>query len=562
MRKRNKGKTKPGTVTTVNTTAIPSLDSILQQEQQLNIQKTLALEKAFTSTDVNAIMKAQGYLKSIEQREKTDFKSILVDPQDLYSTAGGYKNKPFSLSYDVLKGMATTTIIKPIISTRKDQISTFCTPQPGKYAPGFVIQKRKKNYLDTEVPKLTKKDEQRISDIIEFLLNCGNTQNYWHADDLSTFISKIMDDSLTMDQGTFEVVRNRKGDIIEFFATDAGTYRVADSYEDDDSRQRKLKEVEVKGYTPSYVQVYQANVVAEFYPWELCFGVRNPSTDINLNGYGKSELEDMIQTVTALLNADLYNANFFKVGSAPKGILKYSGNINQNTVEDFRRQWQAQVAGVMNMHKIPLINADKLDFINTHVPNKDMEWNKYTEFLIKIACAHYKIDPSEIGFPMQGSSDAKPMFEGNNEARLKYSKDKGLKPLLKKLEAWLNKWLIWQLDPTLELRFVGIEDEKDENSQLDIDVKKLSNFMTFNEVRALYNMDPVEGGDVIANPTYLQGKMQAQQGDPNANAAMDGMFGGDQEEDGDSNPFTGPNGDDENPFMKSLEQELPQILNS
>ena len=57
---------------------------------------------------------------------------------------------------------------------------------------------------------------------------------------------------------------------------------------------------------------------------------------------------------------------------------------------------------------------------------------------------------------MQGSSDAKPMFEGNNEARLKYSRDKGLKPLLKRIEFWINMWIVSQLEKDYELRFVGI----------------------------------------------------------------------------------------------------------
>lgn len=534
-----------------------SIDKIQEEKEKLRIQEQLALEKAFKSNSVNEIMKAQSYLKTIEKRQETESKSILVDPLAL-QTSSGYKDKPWSLSYDVLRGMARTHVVKAIIETRKDQVSSFCVPQKDKYSTGFIIQKKQKFSLQKQEVKLTKKDEQRIEDLINFLLGCGNTENFWHADTFDIFIGKVLGDSLTLDQATFECVRNRKGELIEFFATDAGTFRVADSYDDDFRDVRRQKEVEVKGYTPSHVQVYMNNIVSEFYPWELCFGVRNPNTDIRLNGYGRSELEDMIQTVTAILNSDLYNANFFKVGSSPKGILKYSGNINQNTVEDFRRQWIAQVSGVMNMHKIPIINADKLDFINTHVPNKDMEFSKYQEFLIKISCALYKIDPSEIGFPMSGSADSKPMFEGNNEARLKYSRDKGLKPLLKKIEFWINKWIIWQLDPTYEFRFVGIEDEKNEKDELDQDIQKIANFQTVNEIRSKWNLDEIEGGDIILNPTFTQAKMMAQQGNQDSNAAMDQMNGGEEDN---SNPFTGQdNQDDNNPFIKALSQDLPRIL--
>lgn len=529
---------------------ILTLDDIASQKQALQIAESNALHKALSSTDVNSITKAQTYIKNIEKREEVDSKSMLIDPMTMI-TSFGYKQKPFNLSYEVLRAMSRTNVIKAIIETRKEQIGSFLEPQKDKYSTGFVIQKKRKWVgVEEEVVKLSKQEEAKINEIIDFVLNCGTVGNSWSQDTFDIFVQKIMGDSLILDQATAEVVRNRGGVPTTFFAVDAATIRVADSYEQSDY---KRGEVEVNGYTPSYVQVYMNKVLCEYYPWELMFGVRNPSSDIRLNGYGKSELEDMIQTVTAILNADFYNANFFKVGSAPKGILKYSGNINPNTVDEFRKQWVAQVAGVQNMHKIPMINADKLDFINTQQSNKDMEYSRYQEFLIKISCAMYKIDPSEIGFPMQGSADSQPMFEGNNEARLKYSKDKGLKPLLKKLQFWLNKYIISQLDPTYELRFVGIDGEMTAQQELDDDIKKLSNFQSLNEIRTKRNLKPMENGDYPLNPMYMQMMMmsqnQASEGDPNANEAVDQ----DQYEEEVRKAAV-------DPFIKALEEDLEILL--
>lgn len=959
-----------------------TLESILQQEQRLQIEKSLALENAFKSNDVDQIMKANQYLKGIEKREDIDFKSIIVDPLDM-TTALGYKQKPYNLSFDVLRAMGRAPIVKAIVETRKEQVMSFCEPQSNKYATGFVITKKKgyRVQQDQEV-KLTKAEEAKVDELYSFIMNCGATGNYWSQDSFDVWVNKIMGDSLILDQMTSEIVRNRRGVPVNFFATDGATYRIADSYEQDDYTKG---EKQISGYTPSYVQIYQNKVLAEFYPWELMFGVRNPQTDIRLNGYGKSELEDMIQTVTALLNADFYNANFFKVGSAPKGILRYSGNINPNTVEDFKRQWVAQVAGVQNCvsgdvniittegqfsiesffkesdetkvakvwtglsfekaniyktktkkefctklnnglsiktssehrfrtiddegnliwkergelgigefvlvnkkqisseikssiqykgqeverdlfeilgwclgdgtigenvakkrrialfynekteqdilsqhlsilekyginaqftetiyseeakqrlkekhgfktvadratqiqifdidfynfvielgfnpsrdskvipsslftldserkcallrglfsadgcnsgkrniqlaishlklredvrlllltegirtsafegyksttlkthkgftgmllikdrdlyfekvgfiqdyksenigikvanqgsmrslpeslmihyakeirfknkqtkslterqradinsiargrdkctiekatrfmeyveypipewmkdyyiepiieltenseevqmydveifddihqfvgngmilhnsHKMPIINADKLDFINTQQSNKDMEWSRYQEFLIKITCAMYKIDPSEIGFPMSGSAESHPMFEGNNEARLQYSKDKGLKPLLKRLQFWINKYLISQIDPQYEFRFVGIEGEVDAQTELDNDIKGLSNFTTLNEIRAKRNLPLLPNGDVPLNPMYIQLMMSSMEG---------GEEGGGQQQEEDTQKA-----EENNPIMKALENDLEKLL--
>lgn len=525
---------------TENSTPL-SLTEVLEQERKLEISKAIALDQAFKSNDVNTIYQAQSYVKAIEKREVVNSKSLLVDPMMLTSSFG-YKDKPYQISYDVLRAMSRTHIVKSIIETRKDQVLEFCEPQKNKYSKGFVIEK-KNGYLEANDSKPSKVDKKKIEWLIEFLLECGTTSNSWHADTFDTFMGKLVTDSLTLDQSTFEIVRNRGGQPIEFFATDAATYRVADSFNDDEKNTRNPEQL-IQGYGPSYVQLYQGRVVNEFYPWELCFGIRNPQTDLRTNGYGRSELEDMIQTVTAILNSDVYNANFFKVGSAPKGILRYSGNVNQNTLEDFRRQWQASVAGVMNAHKLPIINADKMDFINTHIPNKDMEFSKYQEFLIKISCAIYKIDPSEIGFSMSGNSSGNNGLGGDGQdEKVKYSKDKGLKPLLKKIQYWINKFIISQIDSEYQFKFVGIEIDTDEQTELDRDIQSVTNFMTLNELRAKRGMDALEDGDIPLNPVYLQAKGMAQQ-----QQQMEMQGGQDMQ------------AEEDDPFAKSLAKELTEIL--
>ena len=509
---------------------IYSLDEIQHQQQTLKIQESLAIDAAFRSNDVDTILKAQQYLKNIEKKQQVDVKSIMVDPLDV-SSALGYKHKPFNISYQILRGMAKTHIIKSIIETRKEQISDFCTPRDNKNGIGFIVQKKKRYYSylnDEKQSESDKVENTRISEqITEFLMKCGSINNSWSSDDFDDFIRKIVQDSLVLDQATFEVVRDRQGNVVQFFATDGATFRIADSF----FEQQQDTEI-VKGYAPSYVQIYNNSIINEYYPWELCFGTRNPSTDIYSNGYGRSELEDMIQTVTAILNSDTYNANFFRVGSAPKGILKYSGNINQNTVEDFRRQWTAQVAGVMNMHKIPMINADKLDFINTGQNNKDMEFSKYQEFLIKVSCAVYKIDPSEIGFPMQGTSQAAGLGgDGGTKEKLKYSRAKGLKPLLRKIEKWINKFIVEQINDKYEFKFVGIDEQDEEDIELERDIRSLSNFMTLNEIRAKRNLSKLDDGDVILNPAYLQAKGMAAMGNEQSNQFVDDEYSDDDNSD-------------------------------
>ena len=531
-----------------------SIDNVHEADEQiakLTIVKSLALDNALRSSDVNDIFKAQQYLKQIEKKDSINKpQSLLIDP--VSHGADGYKTKPFRLSYDMLRAMARSPIIKAIIKTRVSQVVSFITPQKDRYSAGFVIRPKNAKKTDSGI-KLTKEQEKRIEALTEFMLNCGDNANEWHGDNLTSFTKKIIADSLELDQATAEIIRTRGGEACEFIATDGATFRIADTNNDEKlgivhQANSNLKKGEKNGYLPYYVQVYMSRIVAEFYPWELLFGVRNPSSSILANGYGRSELEDLIENITAMLNADQYNANFFKVGSNPKGILKVSGNINQARIDEFRQSWQAQMAGTRGAHKLAIIEGDKMDFVNTQMANKDMEYGQYQEFLIKVGCAHYLIDPSEIGFPMTGSSSGSQGLggEGGLEARLEYSRDKGLKPLLTSYQAWLNQYILGQKDPDYELVFEGLDAESPEK-ELENDVKAVSNWSTINEIRRKRGMKDIEGGDIILNPIFLQAQMAAQQSQQQeeSNQYVDQQDQGQQEE---------------NPFTKALTHDIEKLF--
>lgn len=525
---------------------IQVIQSAEEQIAKASIERDLAIQNALQSSDIDEIYKAQTLISQIEKKDpKVEYKSMIIDPQQAWG-ANGYKNKSFNLSYEMLRAMGRTPIIKAIIETRKEQILSFCEPQQDRYSTGFIVRPKKYKLKNGKM-ELSKEEQMYAENITEFILNCGTNSNAWHGDDFNSFSRKFIDDCLKLDQGTFEIVADRRGIPVEFFATDGATYRIADSNND----QGKLKDREqIQGYYPYYVQVYQGKILQEFYPWELCFAIRNPQSSIYQNGYGRSELEDLIENITAMLNADQYNSNYFKVGSNPKGILKVSGNVNPGRMEEFKTHWQATMAGVRNAHKLPIIEADKMDFISTQQSNKDMEYAKYQEFLIKVACAHYKIDPSEINFPMQGASEGGGgLFEGSNEARLKHSKDKGLIPLLKAKQNWENKYIISRLNPDWELVYVGL-DSDDRKTEIEKDIKAVQNYMTVNEIRAKHDMEPYEGGDIILNPIIAQQQMMQMQ-----------MQAGMNNPTYDSRDYQEGQPQEEDPFSKALMNDLDKIFN-
>src|SRR5690606_23266229 len=112
-----------------------------------------------------------------------------------------------------------------------------------------------------------------------------------------------------------------------------------------------------------------------------------------------------------------YNRKFFSQGSAPKGILRVKGNMNEDKLAQFRQQWTSMMQGVTNSWKTPIMEADTVDWIDLHKSHRDMEFTSWIEYLIKSACAVFSIDPAEVNFPLSGGAE-KALFEGDNKHRL------------------------------------------------------------------------------------------------------------------------------------------------
>ena len=522
------------------------LDAIQLAEAKLQAKKFRTLEKALRSDSPEDMVKAtQVFQNQIKNKVEQNNKSFYIDPLEFNSNLG-YKDKPFSLSYTTLKRMSKTPIINSIIKTRKNQIADFAEPQENKYSTGFIIRKKNKSGVEQEMSKQDKKIAFSIQD---FLMKGGNV-NQWGHDDFDTFIRKIIEDSLVYDQMTFECVRNRRGQLESFMATDASTFRMAESHFDKDYQNAFFNQrgsgsyynnqsdfgPKVHGYRPSYVQVYQSTKVNEFYPWELCFGIRNPSTSIHANGYGSSELEELINVVTSLLWGDEYNRRFFSQGSAPKGLLRVKGGGNEAALQQFKQQWQSMITGVMQAWKTPVVEAD-VEWIDLQKNNRDMEYSSWMEYLIKLACAIFSIDPSEIGWDISRSSGSDSMFQGSQAERMKHSKDKGLYPLLKFLQRKINTFIVEQIHPEFELVFAGLNGMTIEE-ELEMDIKKTNSFQMINETRDKYDMEPLEFGDIPSNSIYLQAKNSAQMA-----AQQQGMMGGGEE------------GEEDNPFDEYEDEE-------
>jgi len=402
----------------------------------------------------------------------------------------GFKDKPSSITYGTLQAMVwKVPLIQGILMTRIAQVSNFARQQPDIYQPGFRVKLREKN------AKPSPADRKFIRQAEEMVLTTGVSQNPLGRDSFEAFLKKFVRDAMTYDQACFEVVKNRKGEPAQFQVVDASTIRLADTsktYWDENDR-----------YAVRTVQVYDNMVINEWDHESMAFCVRNPNSSIRNYGYGVAEMEMLVNSITSYLWGFDYNSRVFSQGSVAKGLLNIEGPINQTQLKAFRRQWYQMVSGIENAWRTPVLNAEGITWHNMQQNNRDMEFSAWMDFLIKVICAVYLLDPVEINFKYGNNGQQRSMFEGAGKQKLVESKDKGLKPLLRFVSRCLTNHIIRPINPDFEVEFVGLESQtQDELAKLNKQRGETTH--TVNELRAEQDLPSLPDGDVILNPVWVQ----------------------------------------------------------
>jgi hypothetical protein len=259
-------------------------------------------------------------------------KTWMHDPLALQYSLG-YKDRRFSLTYDVLKRIAgQLSIISAIINTRCSQVATFAQPYRWTKSLGFVVKHKDPDHTTTPA------EVAFIKELEDFVMRCGKAERNPYSniqrDDFETFLRKITRDTLQYDQVSFEIVPDRLNIPFEFLAVDASTIRIAAddryvgvnaSYHDRTGfipsmparfanlyQGREYGVPSSGGKAPiSYVQIINGQIENVYSSDELAFGVRNPRSDIYIQGYGYGELEQLITVVTAHLFTEEHNRRYF-----------------------------------------------------------------------------------------------------------------------------------------------------------------------------------------------------------------------------------------------------------
>lgn len=379
---------------------------------------------------------------------------------------------------------------------------------------------------------LAERTEEKAQSIKDFILEGGyKTDRPFESKrwDFTSILKALVFDSLAYDILAIERIYDAKGDLHHIVPIDAATFRFAspqlgkasagDSMTGGydilypEKELEKLKESDALNFDEDklekgeyrYVQVVRGNIQRAFTESELAVGMRNPVTDIYANGYSLSEMEMLIPTITSHLFTENYYRSFYTNGFSAKGILHIEAPISQRKLETIRLQWKHMVSGGKNSFQTPIMaGMKKIEWIplnNSADPEKENLWMNY---LIKAMCSVYQIDPKEIGFGIRDEGTGGGLSGDDTKEKLKQSKAKGLVPLLRFIENFINKEIIDLIDPDYELEFVGVTDESGQEA-LNRQKEEIKFKKTVNEIRAEENLPPIPGADeLILEPTYFQ----------------------------------------------------------
>lgn len=408
--------------------------------------------------------------------------AILTDPffgQTYQQTV--YKYKVSRLSNKTLKDVSLRDwLISSIIQNRCDTLIRFARPQLKKFDMGYRIVKT------SHEEEYTEEERKEIANLEAFIYNCGRLENTPDDDKMlfGEFIKLVVRDALTFGHIAVEKVKTRGGALHRFRPVPAENVYLINK----NLSRKQIEETMIAakpfnepksdndplaGYTVNepevdyykYVQMSGDNrPLAMFGDEDMIFRLFNPQNFADSNGYAYSPLELAIINITNHMNTESYNSNFFTHGQAAKGVLHLKGTVTQSALTAFRRQFYNLINGSQNAWRTPIIaGLDDVQWVPMAGGSKEMEYLNYNMHLMRAICTQFQIDPVELGLDLLVTGGKAFAAKDGNQAKVEFSRERGLYPILMYLEDVINRDVIPAIDAEYSkkyrFQFEGYTDE-------------------------------------------------------------------------------------------------------
>lgn len=455
------------------------------------------------------------------------------DPQRISEMAGLYRPKLSLIPDNLLKRCAIQDdLVAAVVHTRCNHVSQFGRQQQDRHQKGF------KFVIDPAIEeKLSKEQKQALQERIDraerLLLSCGH-QKGWSQQDKCSFTEYLYmstRNAIVLGRMATEIVyvpdpRNPAERIFHSFRpTDAGTIYYASPYKDaqegiraqarkllEQIKNEKLRPEKFENDEYSWVQVIDGRPLQAFSSEEMLVQNFYPVTDIELQGYPLTPLDTAISAVTTHINITNHNKLYFQYGRAARGMLVIkSQDVDAEVVQAVKQQFNASINAVNNSWRMPVFGIgpeDDLQWVPIDQGTRDAEFQYLSDSNARTILAAFQMSPEELpGYQhLSRGTNNQALSESNNEWKLTAARDVGIRPLIAKVEDFLNDSLMPLIDEYLsknaKIRLVGLDlvDEEKESVRLQQDAAL---HMTYDDILQKVEKKPYgasRGGQFPLNP--------------------------------------------------------------
>lgn len=367
----------------------------------------------------------------------------------------------------------------PLIRNKRSAVTPYVLRQLAKNNNLVQVVINRLKHSAVKVPYIVRaieeEKQEELKPQIDFVKNLLKRPN--PDDSFRKLFSKVIDDVLTIDMGVVEKVRDSRGYITELYSVDGATiYPQLDEY-------GNYKDIAYK----QFIELGSDKPDAEFELDELLVCQLNPQTENDRQGFGKSPVESIVQTVISSLQAMIYNTSFFSDSKVPPFMANLQGVSTKDLIA-FKSAFETQVAN--NSWTTVFTNAEKMDMKSLRPSNQEMQFYELNLWLARIIFATFEVSPQDMGFTM----DVNKATAGVQE---RITKSQGVANLLDVMTEEINKEIISDLatiDPKFdEIEFTfDVQDKIDAKVQAEVDqIYVTSGIRTPDELRARDGLDPL-----------------------------------------------------------------------
>lgn len=452
--------------------------------------------------------------------EKEIGRRFVDDPYfDMMGNNGNIKTKLSRLTNRTLKEMSLRDwLVSAIIQSRVDTGARFGHPEHRRHEMGFRFTKH-----DT-TSDYSEDERNEIASLEDFIYNCGRRENVPQEDRMlfGEFLKLILRDALTFGHIAVEKVPTRVGGLHRFRPRPAesvylvnkqvprsvvdGSAQIAAKLGEpkSDNDPRLAQQInQVDNDFIKYIQVgNDMRTMATYGDKDMIFKLLNPQNFADSRGYCYGPLELAVLTVSAHQSVENFNSNFFTHGYASKGVLHLKGTVTSAQLANFRRSFHNSITGTQNAWRTPIIaGLDEVQWVPISASAREMEYINFNNHLMRILCSQFQIDPMELGLDYLISASGKGAMQPQSaEAKINFSRERGLLPLLTFVEDLVNCDILPAIDVELakkyKFTFTGYTDEtpQTEIAQLQAEI---SVYKSMNDVLRQAQKDPLK--ENIAN---------------------------------------------------------------